>query len=111
MGKKYVPSGYQIIDLDVTLVDGTVTLEKNNSDDAEKLIELCQEICEIGIKKPILLNLHDNTSDLHLCSFPVIRFVHEDYARIECYFAQCSKYMIINHSYGDSNATLTIGEI
>ena len=53
MGKKYVPSGYQIIDLDVTgLVDGD---ELPINEDSETLKELFKN--KQILNKPILLHL------------------------------------------------------
>lgn len=64
MGKKYTPSGYQIIDLGIITVktEQEVTINKGENTDADVLIDLSQR----GrlADKPILLKFFDEEEDL-----------------------------------------------
>ena len=112
MTKKYVPSGYQIINLNVELSGGSKTLTANDGDDAKILLDLLKDLTTNNIlRKPILLKIYDVESDSSLCVFPSIRWVFEDYAYIECIFATASRYMVINYSDGEDEFTLSLGDI
>lgn len=70
MAKKYVPSGYQIIDLGSLDLSSNVTINKGENADADVLISLVSE-GKLG-KKPILLSLYDEDEDVQLSGFGII---------------------------------------
>ena len=63
MGKKYTPSGYQIIKLDVTDMDLSQAFTPRNED--EELLLKC--LLKNSFKKPILL--HYDSDNYSLCGF------------------------------------------
>ena len=67
MSKKYVPSGYQIIDLGSMDLISDVTLNKGTSEDVYILISLLYE--DRLLNKPILLKLRDTDGDIKACGF------------------------------------------
>ena len=77
MSKKYIPSGYQIINLgDVGLDDDNteITLSKGFSDDVDSLIEWAIH----GCKKPVIIQLYDGYSDVEYLTFPFITIKGSD---------------------------------
>lgn len=61
MGKKYIPNGYQIIDLDLTVSEWSSEESFTvNSDDAKILYDI---LTNYDLKKPILLHLSVYSED------------------------------------------------
>ena len=67
MAKKYVPSGYQIIDLGSHDLSSAVTITKGTNADADVLIDLYER--EKLIDKPILLKVHDSNGSYSCSGF------------------------------------------
>lgn len=66
MAKKYIPSGYQIINLNVTIDGGVITVKESED---EKILK---DLLFVSIiTKPILLNIVDETNDYKSCGFAV----------------------------------------
>ena len=67
--KKYVPSGYQIISIDVSRVDDDDNLLEETED--EKVL---YELCRSGKlhRKPILMDVKMGVGGAHLTGFPII---------------------------------------
>ena len=72
MGKKYVPSGYQIIAIKLN-IDEDVGTTIEESDDSKLLKELLKE----HSKKPILLDVTASTGQ-HLIGFGCLRIQNND---------------------------------
>ena len=71
MSKKYIPNGYQIINLGDVGLDNdntNVTLSKGFSDDVDSLIEWAKH----GCKKPVIIQLYDGYSSIEYIVFPFI---------------------------------------
>lgn len=70
MAKKYVPSGYQIIDLGAHDLSSPVTINKGENADADVLIEL-KDNGKL-YSKPVLLHIADTDSGLDVMGFCVV---------------------------------------
>ena len=70
MAKKYVPSGYQILDLGTLTGNETVPV----SEDSKLLFTLCDKWLKGGeIKKPLLISYFDSDESIRRLVTPVIR--------------------------------------
>ena len=69
MAKKYVPSGYQIINLDITATafDGTPFTISAETEDEITLCDILDDNKQY--EKPILLKIHEKSQDYNLCGF------------------------------------------
>lgn len=68
MAKKYVPSGYQIIN--ITLIDDDGNLQIQDSEDKKILEKIIKE--NQLFNKPMLLKLHDVVNDYDVMGFVLI---------------------------------------
>ena len=68
MAKKYVPSGYQIIN--ISLYDDDGDLQIQDSEDKKVLEKIINE--NQLFNKPMLLKLHDDANDYDLMGFVIV---------------------------------------
>ena len=71
MGKKYVPSGYQIINIDFTSSDSEITVIPSEMTEDEKVL---YDILNRGLTetKPILLSIRERRMNTRLIGFGVL---------------------------------------
>lgn len=62
MAKKYIPSGYQIINIDTAVEEDSSAEEKTASTEDEKL--LCNLLYYQKVTKPIIINIKVHVKDL-----------------------------------------------
>lgn len=98
MAKKYLPSGYQIINLDVVDNSG-FTISPDDNEDSKILFDVMTLFLDKGIlKKPILLHLTETTNGNSVCGFAQVFASSENICELQC--GTGDNYVILTLSDG-----------
>ena len=106
MAKKYTPSGYQIINLEVVDNSG-FTITPDDNEDSKILFDMMALFLDKGIlKKPILLHLTETTNGNSICGIAQVFASSEYMCELQC--GTGDNYVILTLSDGGSTISGTL---